>query len=65
MMDMSHAQITRQHVVDLLPIMQLSREQEARLLALRYPVEFEVAAAAFESVGIDMDVLIDRMGGSP
>ncbi len=57
--------ITRQHVQHLLPIMRLSPEQEARLLALDYPVDFDVAAAAFEKVGIDMDTLIDRMGGSP
>jgi hypothetical protein len=64
-MDLSRLQITRQHVVDLLPIMGLSREQEARLLALDYPVDFTVAAAAFESVGIALDRLTDRMGGSP
>jgi hypothetical protein len=57
--------ITRQHVMNLLPIMGLSQEQEERLLALRYPVEFNVAAAAFESVGVDLDILMDRMGGSP
>jgi hypothetical protein len=57
--------ITREHVMGLLPIMGLSREQEARLLALHYPVQFSVAAAAFESVGVDLDVLMDRMGGSP
>jgi len=57
--------ITRQHVVDLLPIMRLSPSQEARLLALDYPVDFATAARAFESVGVDMDVLTDRMGGSP
>ncbi|WP_448639401.1 hypothetical protein [Geodermatophilus sp. URMC 63] len=62
---MSHVLITRQHVLDLLPIMRLSPEQEARLLALRYPVEFNIAAAAFESVGVDLDILMDRMGGSP
>jgi hypothetical protein len=64
-MDLSRVLITRQHVVDLLPIMGLSREQEARLLALRYPVTFRVAAAAFESVGIELSTLTDRMGGSP
>jgi hypothetical protein len=64
-MDLSRLQITRQHVVDLLPIMGLSPEQEARLLALDYPVDFTVAAAAFESVGIALDRLTDRMGGSP
>jgi hypothetical protein len=63
--DLSDAQITRQHVMDLLPIMGLRPEQEARLLALRYPVDFQTAAAAFESVGVALDTLTDRMGGSP
>jgi hypothetical protein len=64
-MDLSRLLITRQHVVDLLPIMGLSPEQEARLLALRYPVDFTEAAAAFQSVGVGLDTLTDRMGGSP
>jgi hypothetical protein len=64
-MDLSRLLITRQHVVDLLPIMGLSPEQEARLLALHYPVEFPKAAAAFQSVGVALDTLTDRMGGSP
>jgi hypothetical protein len=64
-MDLSRWRITREHVERLLPILQLSPAQEARLLALPYPVDFDVAAAAFESVGVDMDVLTDRMGGSP
>lgn len=65
MFDPSRSQITRQHVVHLLPLMRLRPEQEARLLALRYPVDFQTAAAAFESVGVDLDTLTDRMGGSP
>jgi hypothetical protein len=64
-MDLSRVPITRQHVVDLLPIMGLGPEQEARLLALDYPVDFRVAAAAFASVGVGLDTLTDRMGGSP
>jgi hypothetical protein len=64
-MDLTRLLITRQHVVDLLPIMKLSPEQEARLLALHYPVEFTEAAAAFESVGVELGTLTDRMGGSP
>jgi hypothetical protein len=64
-MDLDHSLITRQHVVGLLPLMHLTPHQESRLLALRYPVEFGVAAAAFESVGVDLDTLTDRMGGSP
>jgi hypothetical protein len=63
-MDLSRLLITRQHVEDLLPIMGLSPEQEARLLALHYPVDF-TEAAAFQSVGVALDTLTDRMGGSP
>jgi hypothetical protein len=51
-MDLTRLLITREHVVELLPIMRLSAEQEARLLALHYPVEFSEAAAAFDSVGL-------------
>jgi hypothetical protein len=57
--------ITREHVMRLLPLMRLSPDQEARVLGLPYPVQFDVAAAAFEKVGVDLDVLMDRMGGSP
>jgi hypothetical protein len=57
--------ITRRHVEKLLPLMGLSPAQERRLLALPYPVDFSVAAAAFEKVGVDLDTLVDRMGGSP
>jgi len=64
-MVMSRWVITREHVAGLLPILRLSPEQEARLLALDYPVPFGVAAAAFESAGVDLDTLTDRMGGSP
>jgi hypothetical protein len=63
--DLSRSQITRQHVVDLLPLMGLRPEQEARLLALPYPVDFDTVAAAFQSVGVELDTLTDRMGGSP
>jgi hypothetical protein len=63
--DLSRSQITRQHVLDLLPLMDLSPQQEARLLALPYPVDFPTVAAAFESVGVGLDTLTDRMGGSP
>jgi hypothetical protein len=62
-MDPSRVQITRQHVLDLLPLMGQGREQEARLLALHHPVD--VAAAAFTPVGVAPDILTDRTGGSP
>jgi len=63
--DLNRSPITREHVLRLLPLMGLAPEQEAQLLALPYPVDFSVASAAFESVGVDMDTLFDRMGSSP
>ena len=65
MNDPSSWQISRRHVEELLPVMRLSPAQEQRLLALHYPVDFSVAAAAFQSVGVDLDTLVNRMGGSP
>jgi S-adenosylhomocysteine hydrolase len=58
-------QVTRQHVVELLPVLRLTPAQEQKVLAVPYPVDFAVAAAVLESVGIDLDRLTDRMGGSP
>ncbi len=58
-------QISREHVVRLLPLMRLTPAQERRLLALRHPVSYATVAAAFDSVGIEVDTLVDRMGGSP
>ena len=65
MFDLNRSQITRQHVLQLLPLMGLRPEQEEQLLALPYPVDFSVATAAFEAVGVDLDTLMDRMGSSP
>jgi hypothetical protein len=61
---LSRSQITGRHVVDLLPMTGLRPGDEARLLALRSPVDVETAAV-FETVGVDLDTLTDRMGGSP
>jgi len=63
--ELNRSRITRQHVLQLLPLMGLRPEQEEQLLALPYPVDFSVAAAAFEAVGVDLDTLMDRMGSSP
>ena len=65
MFELNRSRITRQHVLQLLPLMGLRPEQEEQLLALPYPVDFSVAAAAFEAVGVDLDTLMDRMGSSP
>jgi hypothetical protein len=63
--ELNRSRITREHVLQLLPLMGLRPEQEEQLLALPYPVDFSVAAAAFEAVGVDLDTLMDRMGSSP
>jgi hypothetical protein len=63
--ELNRSRITREHVLQLLPLMGLNPEQEEQLLALPYPVDFSVAAAAFEAVGVDLDTLMDRMGSSP
>ena len=65
MNDPSNWRVTRRHVEQLLPAMRLTPAQERRLRSLPYPVDFGVAAAAFEAVGVDLDTLVDRMGGSP
>jgi hypothetical protein len=57
--------ITRRHVEDLLPILRLDDDQRVRLLALPFPVRFEVVAELLGGWGIDSDVLVDRSGGSP
>ena len=65
MFDLRGRLVTREHVIGLLPLMRLTPEQERRLLALHYPADYAVVAAAFAALGIDADVLVDRMGGSP
>jgi hypothetical protein len=57
--------ITRQHIEDLLPLMRLQAEDVKRLRALPYPLPFGVVADIFESLGVDLDVLTNRAGGSP
>jgi hypothetical protein len=65
MFDLRGQLISREHVIRHLPLLRLTPEQEERLLALHYPVDYSVVAATFQSLGIDPDVLVDRMGGSP
>jgi hypothetical protein len=57
--------ITRRHVEDLLPVLRLDDHQRAQLLALPFPVRFEVVAELLEGMGIDPEELVDRSGGSP
>ena len=51
-MDLTRSVITRQHVVGLLPLMGLSPEQEARLLALHHPVPGGVAGRLSGACGL-------------
>lgn len=58
-------QVSRAHVVDVLNRSGLPEAEKQRFLVLEYPADFETVCAMFERVGIDRDVLMDRMGGSP
>lgn len=58
-------QLSRQHVVDLLRRAGLTEMAEAALHDLPDPIDREDAAAWSGKWNIDMDYLIDRMGGSP
>jgi hypothetical protein len=58
-------QVTREHVLDILSRAGLTPEQERRILALPYPVDFDQVAREFAEFGVTKDRLISRMGGSP
>lgn len=58
-------QVTREHVLDLISSAGLTPEQEQRILALPYPVDYDRLAHEFEQVGLTKDGLMNRMGGSP
>jgi hypothetical protein len=59
------AQVTREHVVDILSRAGLTPEQERRILALPYPVDFDRVVQEFADFGVTRDWLVSRMGGSP
>jgi hypothetical protein len=63
--EMRMAQVTREHVLDILSRAGLTPEQEQRILALPYPVDFERVLKEFAEFGVTRDWLISRMGGSP
>jgi hypothetical protein len=62
---MRMAQVTREHVLDILSRAGLTPEQEQRILALPYPIDFERVVKEFAEFGVTRDWLISRMGGSP
>jgi hypothetical protein len=58
-------QLSRQHVVDLLRRAGLTELAETALHELPDTIDREDVAAWGGKRGIDMDYIIDRMGGSP
>jgi hypothetical protein len=58
-------QLTRQHVIEVLRKAGLPDMAEDALHALPDPVDSEQAAEWAIPYGINMDELVDRMGGSP
>ena len=58
-------QLTRQHVIDVLRKAGLPEMAEEAQRALPDPVDSEQAAEWAIPYGINMDELVNRMGGSP
>ena len=58
-------ELTRQHVVDILRKAGLPELADAALRELPDPVDSEHVATWAVPYGINMDELINRMGGSP
>jgi hypothetical protein len=58
-------QVTREHVVDIMSRAGLTAEQERRILALPYPLDFDRVVTEFARFGVTKSELINRMGGSP
>ena len=58
-------QLSRQHVIDLLRRAGMTEMAETALHDLPDPVDREDVAVWGGKWSVDMDYLIDRMGGSP
>jgi hypothetical protein len=58
-------QVSRAHVLDIVERSGLTAEQRERILALEYPADFQHVLELFQSMGVNHDELISRMGGSP
>jgi hypothetical protein len=65
MFDLDGSLISREHVLHLLSILQIDPADQREVLLLPYPVEFPVVARALGRAGISLELLTDRMGGSP
>jgi hypothetical protein len=61
----SAVQVSRAHVLDIIARAGLTDAQRDRVLALPYPADQERVIELFRSMGIYIDELITRMGGSP
>lgn len=58
--------VTEEHVLRMLRISGYDpADARALIRRLTFPAELDDVMAVFARVGIDVDVLTDRMGGSP
>jgi hypothetical protein len=57
--------MTRQSASDIVVRAALSQADRHRILALPYPVEYQVFWQLLAGLGMTQECLMDRMGGSP
>jgi hypothetical protein len=57
--------MTRQSASDIVVRAALSQADRYRILALPYPVEYQVFWQLLAGLGMTQECLMDRMGGSP
>jgi hypothetical protein len=57
--------LRKEHVLRVMETAHLPEQQRRQLLALEYPAELDDVRVVFESAGVYLDTLVDRMGGSP
>ena len=57
--------MTRQSASDIVGRAALSQADQYRILALPYPVEYQVFWQVLANVGVTRECLMDRMGASP
>ena len=57
--------VTRQSAVQIVVRAALSQAEQSRILALPYPVEYQVFWQVLADFGVTQERLMDRMGAGP
>ena len=57
--------VTRQSAADIVVRAALSQAEQWRILALPYPIEYQVFWQVLADMGVTQERLMDRMGASP